>query len=726
MKRVVNLFFIAFMLLAVTAQAQDTGRMLELRDIWASREFIPNRLSELRSMKDGEHYTLLENNAIEKYQYKTGKKLDLVVDGNLLKGVDGKKLEIAGYTFDKNEQNILIETEPEQIYRHSSRSFYYVYNIKNQTLLPVSRKGKQQLADFSPDGSKVAFVRDNNLIIAELSTGFETAVTTDGLDRHIINGTTDWVYEEEFSFTKGFFWSPDGSRIAFYRFDESAVKEFWMTTYGSIYPEKYKFKYPKAGEDNSKVSIHVYSLADGKTQLMDTGKEIDQYIPRIQWTKSSTLLSIQRMNRLQNKLEILLADATNGTSKVIYTEENKYYIDITDNLYFIGNNDRFVISSERNGFNQLYLIGLNGEVINLITQGNFDVSVVYGIDEKSGHVFYQAAETSPMNREVYSVKLDGSGKMKLSSLEGTNSADFSAGYKYFINTWSDANTPPVYTLHSRDGKKIKDLETNAELQKKLSTLSIGKKEFITFKTGNGDELNGWMMKPADFNPRTRYPVLMYVYGGPGSQTVNNSWGWFDFLWFHMLNQKGYIVVSVDGRGTGFRGEEFKKCTYLQLGKFETEDQIETAKYLGTLDYIDSKRIGIFGWSYGGYMSSLCMTQGAAYFKAGIAVAPVTNWRYYDNIYTERFMRTHQENGKGYDDNSPITHVRKLSGKYLIVHGTSDDNVHVENTIEMVDALVKANKQFDMFLYPNRDHGIRGGATRLNLYTKMTDFLLQNL
>ena len=719
------LFFVLF-LNAVQLTSQTSIRQLELKDIWASREFIAKGVDDFRSMNDGEHYTLLENNSIIKFQFKTGKQTEVIIDANTLKGIDGKKLQIDDYQFDDSEKNILLETATERIYRHSYHAMYYVYNLKTQSLLPVSRKGKQRLASFSPDGSKLVFVRDNNLILADMTTGFETPITTDGEDRKIINGVPDWVYEEEFSFSKGFFWSPDGSKVAFMKFDESGVKEFWMTTYGNTYPEKFKYKYPKAGEDNSILSIHVYDLATAKTSTMDIGTEKDQYIPRISWTRNNNILCIQRLNRLQNQLDYLFVDASSGKSEVVYSETNKYYIDITDNLYFTANNAGMVFTSEQDGYHHIYYYLFLEKKLKQLTKGSFDIEKVYGMDEKDGLVFYSSAESSPLNRDIYSIKIDGSAKTRLSEKSGTNAATFSKGFRYFINTWSDINTPPVYSLYSRTGKKIKDIETNTDLVKTLKTLPTRQFEFFTFKTSGDIELNAWMLKPPDFDPKGKYPVLMYVYGGPASQTVVNSWGRYDFMWFRMLSQKGYIIVSVDGRGTGFRGEEFRKCTYKQLGKFETEDQIEAAKYLGGLGYVDSRRIGIFGWSYGGYMSSMCLTVGASYFKAGIAVAPVTNWRFYDNIYTERFMRTPQENPIGYDDNSPITHAKRLNGKLLLVHGTGDDNVHVENTLQFVDALIKANKQFDMMLYPNRDHGIYGGVTRLNLYTRMTDFIITNL
>jgi len=567
---------------------------------------------------------------------------------------------------------------------------------------------------------------DNNMFIKNLENGNEQQITTDGLYNNIINGTTDWVYEEEFSFTKGFFWSPDGSKIAFYRFDESNVKEYQMTMWGDLYPEHYKYKYPTAGEDNSIIKILAYDLATKQTIEMDIGEDTDIYIPRIKWTKNSKKLSIQWMNRLQNELKILLADVTTGKTKIIYHETNKYYIDITDNLTFLEDNEHFIITSEQDGYNHIYLYDMEGNLNKQLTKGKWDVTEFIGVDEKKGLVYFISAETTPLNRELYVVKLNGSGKKKLSEKDGNNRVQFSKQFKYFINTYTNANTPANITVNSAKGDELRVLKDNLKLIETTEEYKFSPKEFFTFYTSEGVELNGWMIKPPDFDPAKKYPVLMYVYGGPGSQTVRNSWGGGN-LWYQMLASKGIIIASVDNRGTGARGEEFKKMTYLQLGKYETIDQIEAAKYLISLGYVDRERIGIWGWSYGGYMSALCMTKGADYFSTGIAVATVTNWRYYDNIYTERFMRTPQENPDGYDDNSPINHVEKLKGNFLIIHGTADDNVHVQNSIELVTALVNADKQFEMQFYPNSNHGIYTGRnTTMHLYTRLTNFILENL
>jgi len=496
-----------------------------------------------------------------------------------------------------------------------------------------------------------------------------------------------------------------------------------MQLWGELYPTTHKYKYPKAGEDNSVVSIHIYDVSNGSMIPVDIGSETDQYIPRIKWTAQAGILSIQRMNRLQNKLEILLADAETGDSHVIYTEENKYYIDITDHLTFI-DETHFLMSSERDGYYHLYYYDTDGNLVKQLTSGDWDVTALEGYDEKRKRVIFEAAKSSPLNRDLMSVSLDGKLTL-LSAKKGSNRASFSSNFDYYINTFSDANTPPYITVNNYKGKVVRILEENTELMEKLREYGYQDREFFAIPVEEGIVLNAWRILPPDFDPEKIYPVLMYVYGGPGSQTVQNSFGGGQ-LWYQMLAQHGIVCISVDNRGTGGRGEEFRKMTYLQLGKYETIDQIAAAKYLAGLPWVDEEHIGIFGWSYGGFMATLCMTKGSDIFDVGIAVAPVTNWKYYDNIYTERFMRTPQENPDGYEDNSPINFTDQLEGKYMLVHGTADDNVHVQNAIDLITALVESDVQFEMQLYPNKNHGIYGGNTRNHLYKRMTDFILENL
>jgi dipeptidyl-peptidase-4 len=630
-----------------------------------------------------------------------------------------------------DETKFLIPTETDPIYRHSSKSVFYTWDTKEKTLERLS-SGKQRLAEFSPDGRYIAFVRENNLFIKDMISKKETAITHDGEVNHIINGTCDWVYEEEFGFTKGFHWSADSKKIAFYKFDESRVKEYTLTYFGDLYPKLYTYKYPKAGEANSIVNIYVYHLDDNKTVKMDVGEETDQYLPRIKWTNDAGILAIERLNRLQNHLDILLADAQTGHSRVMYQEDNKYYIEITDNLTFVNENDMFLITSEKDGYNHIYLYTIQGDLVKQLTSGKWDVTEVYGFNEKKKRVFYQSAEESPLDREICYVDLKGN-RTKISKRKGTNRADFSSNFQYYINTFSDVQTPPYITVNNIKGEEIRVLEDNQQLVNILKEYDMGEFSFFTFTSpefmlpdSEQVSLNAWKILPPDFDPAKKYPVLVTIYGGPGSQTVTNSWGYFNYMWYQMLAEHGFIIVSVDNRGTGSRGELFKKMTYLELGKYETIDYIETAKYLGSLDYIDKDRIGIFGWSYGGFMASNAITRGADYFSTAVAVAPVTNWRYYDNIYTERFMRTPQENPSGYDDNSPINHVDKLKGNYFLIHGSADDNVHFQNSMDMITALQKANKNFKLMIYPNKNHGIYGGNTRYYLFNSISEFLYDHM
>ncbi|MDQ3289791.1 MAG: S9 family peptidase [Bacteroidota bacterium] len=730
-KKLFIILLVSWYSLPTTAQQKQK---ITLEDIWQKNTFAAKTVSGVDWAQDGRYYTSMvandQTNATDiiRYNVTTGHPVATVVAGQDLKVTgSAKPIDFEEYTFSADEQKILFATETEPIYRHSSRSQYYVYDVKTKTLRPLSTKGKQMFATFSPDGSKVAFVRDNNLFYADLASNQEKQITTNGERNKIINGGTDWVYEEEFSFAQAFFWSPDGAKIAFYTFDESQVKQYTLQMWGPLYPQDYTYKYPKAGEANSVVTISVVDLNSGKTTRQDIGTETDIYIPRIGWTETKDLLWIQRMNRLQNTLEILHANVNTGKTNVALRLTDKAYIEITDDLKYLKNGKQFVISSDKDGYNHLYLYDLQGKQQQQLTKGNWDVTDVVGIDEKQGLVYYVSAEVSPMEKQLYSVNLKGGNKKRLTEAKGTHRISMSPDFTYYLDYQSTANTPTVVSLHAApSGKLVKNLEENTQLNTTLKQFDLSPLQFITFNTSENVKLNAYLIKPSNFDQSKKYPVLMFVYGGPGSQQVLDNWNSRDYFWFQMLAQQGYIVACVDNRGTGGRGAAFRKITYANLGHYETIDQIEGAKYFGSLPYVDKSRIGIWGWSFGGYMSSLALTKGADYFKAGIAVAPVTNWRYYDNIYTERYLKRPQENAAGYDENSPVTHAAKLKGKYLLVHGTGDDNVHFQNAVAMEDALIKANKQFESFYYPNRNHGIYGGNTRLHLYTMMTDFLLKNL
>lgn len=713
-------------------QAQEQTKEIRIEDIWAGRKFSPESVMGIKPLKDGKTYATIEKGNLNIYAYSDGRLMKTLVNANELITPDSARISFTSYELSHDEKLLLIPTETEQIYRHSFRANFMIFDLGNKTLIPLSNKGKQQLATFSPDGTMVAFVRDNNIFVKDLKSDTEKQITTDGKPNQIINGTTDWVYEEEFSFTQAFFWSPDSRRIAYLKFDERAVREFNMTYYNALYPELYAYKYPKAGENNSIVSVHIWDKQHGNTLNVNTGNETDLYLPRIGWTLNSELLSIQKLNRLQNHLEVLLVDATSGRLQKIYDEKNPYYIDITDDLTFLPDGKHFIITSERSGYNHLYLYDINGNQVRQLTKGSWDITKLYGFSSRYKKIYFQAAAVSPTERQIYSVDLKG----KISPLvlsSGHNNAFFSNDFSYFILSHSTINQPPVFSIRNNAGKELRVLKDNSRLHAVMKEYGWQDFEFFTIEdpsirlpNGSNVSLNAWMLKPQGFDPMKKYPVLLYIYGGPGAQTVNNSWGGGNNWWFQMLSDLGFVVVSVDNRGTGARGESFKKMTYLQLGKYETEDLITTARHLAQLSFVDPDRIGVFGWSYGGYMSSLGITKGADVFKSAIAVAPVTNWRYYDNIYTERYMRKPQDNAEGYDQNSPIHHVSALKGHYLLVHGSADDNVHYQNTMEMINALVAANKQFELMIYPNRNHGIYGGNTRVHLYNLMTDFLIRTL
>ncbi|RTQ47589.1 S9 family peptidase [Hymenobacter gummosus] len=719
----------AVLLPAAPALAQQRQR-ITLEDIWAKGTFAPRSVQGFRWMRDGRYYSALEKGEVVQHDVTTGQATQTLVATQQLRlaGTD-QPIATDGYEFNADEQKILFSTETEPIYRRSSKANYFVYDRAAQKLVPLSAGGKQSYATFSPDGRRVAFVRQNNLYIVDLQTMQETPVTTDGAFNKLIHGAGDWVYEEEFEVAKAFQWSPDSKQLAFISFDESRVPEYNMQEWGGLYPKDYRYKYPKAGEANSVVTVSAYDVAGGRTVKMDIGAETDQYIPRIAWTPTPGLLSIQRVNRLQNKLELLHGDAATGKTQVVWTDTDKAYVEVTDDLRYLQNGKQFITTSERDGYRHLYLFDMKGKLVKQLTQGKWEVTEFVGVDEKSGLAYYVSAEDAPQQRHLYRVDLKGKGKTRLGEAGGgTDVVNMSPDFRYYLNYHSAANEPVTVSLRTaRDGKVVKVLEDNAALKQKMQDYGFTPQEFFSFKTAEGVTLNGCTIKPANMEAGKKYPVLTFLYGGPGSQKVLDKWNSVDYYtWFQLLAQQGYVVAIVDNRGTGGRGAEFKKCTYGQMGKLETIDQGEAAKYLGAQPWADKTRIGIFGWSYGGYLSALAMTKNADLYKTGISVAPVTNWRFYDSIYTERFLKKPQDNPGGYDDNSPVQHAGLLKGKLLLVHGTGDDNVHFQNSVAFTDALVKANKDFQQLYYPNRNHSIYGGNTRLHLFRQMTNFLLQNL
>ncbi len=722
---------ISFSIVFILTNNFSQSKEITLEDIWTKYLFYPVNVPGFKPMPQGDYYTVKTKDEIASYSFQTGEKHKQIVSNNDIKTSSNNAIELKDiqiYKLDNNEKYLLIGTKTASIYRRSFKAFYYIYDLKNKKIFPLSdtTKGKQSFADFSFDGSKIAFVRDNNLFVTDINNNVETAITTDGKYNFIINAMADWVYEEELHMSQAFSWAPDGKNIAFLRFNESRVKEFSMTMWGDLYPEEYRYKYPKAGEDNSLVEVYVYNIASATSTKIDMGDNSNSYIPRIYWLPNAKDLIVLKMNRHQNQLEFYDYNLNKKTKTLIYTDLNESWLEITDEYYFLKDNKTMIVTSERNGFNHIYKVNIGGK-IQALTSGEWEVASICAIDEKKQSIYYLSNESNALQRDLYCIDFNGKNKKMISNGKGWNTPTFNPNATYYYNIYSDANSVPVYTLHDYRGKQLRVLQDNLTLKQRMQEYGFSEKELFTLPIKEGIQLNAWMIKPKNFDSSKKYPVLMYVYGGPGSQEVSNSFSRsMDFAWYQLLAQKGYIVVCVDNRGTAGRGDAFKKCIYKQMGKLESEDQISAANYLKTISYVDAERIGIWGWSFGGYLSTLSLLKGDGVFKMAMAVAPVTNWRYYDNIYTERFLQTPKENPQGYDDNSPITHAAKLKGNYLIVHGTADDNVHFQNAMDMVNALNKEGVQYEQFFYPNKNHFIMGGNTRLHLYIKLTDFILKNL
>ncbi|MEM0998022.1 MAG: S9 family peptidase [Bacteroidota bacterium] len=707
----------------------DAGRQITVEDIWKNYRFFPSFPSEFNWMNDDNFYSVLKNGKIEKYSVEKQERVETILDVSELKDPDtGEKIDVKTYSFAKDERQILLKTGIEPIYRRSSREITYVWDQDREKLHKLQAGEKVSFATISPDGNQVAYMYANNLYIYNMEAMKARPVTSDGMVNQIINGGTDWVYEEEFAFTRAFFWSSDSEKLAYYRFDERHVREFSMTMYGDLYPEEYRFKYPKAGEENAFVDLFIFDIVSGKNIPVDLGPEKDQYIPRIKWTKDRNKLAVMRMNRLQNQNEVLMVDGTTGKSEVILTEQEDTYVEQpSDNTWiFLDNGEEFLWQSERSGYNHVYRYDFSGKMLQQVTSGKFDVTEITAVDEAAEFIYYMSTEVSSLERHLYRIRMDGKKKTRMTEEDGWHSVTFSKNNTFYMDSYSTITTPTRAALYNQKGKEVMVLEENKRLAKTMAAYALSEPEFMQIPTEGGEKLNAYIIRPADFDESKAYPVMMHVYGGPGSQTVKNQYLGFNYFWHQMLAQKGYIVVSVDNRGTGGRGEDFKKVTYGELGKYETLDQIAAAKWLGQQSWVDADRIGIWGWSFGGYMTSLCLTKGGGTFSLGIAVAPVTNWRFYDTIYTERYLKTPKLNPSGYDDNSPIQFAEDLQGDYLLVHGTADDNVHYQNSIEWSDALIGNAIPFDMAFYPNKNHGIFGGLTRLHLYRKMTDFVLDNL
>lgn len=716
--------------------AAVSAQQITLDDV-VNYKYYPKSVRGVKPMADGESYSCVSDNrqSIEKHSFKTGEVTEVLFDASEARGATIRAVE--GYIISPDEKNILIETNRQQIYRRSYTATHYIYNIKNKTLTPLSQGGPQECPKFSPDGNQIAFVRDNNIFLVKLLfNNAESQITKDGERNKVINGKPDWVYEEEFSFNCAFDFSADSEMLAWIRFDESNVKTFSFPWYrGSnpsmdeyaLYPGSYEYKYPKAGEENAKVSVLTYDIKSRVTRTMQVPLDADGYIPRIQFTGEKDKLMVLTLNRHQDRLDFYAVNARSTTAQLILREENKRYVDEAAYADTDFSRDQFVLLSERDGYQHMYLYTIGGQLVRQLTSGEYEVTDYYGADATGKNFYYASNEGSPLEKYIY--KVDASGKKtKLSTEKGYNEAVFSNGCQYYLNTYSNLTTPPVYTLCNAAGKTLQTVEDNGQLKEMLAALPLGTPEIISVNTADGIQLNGWMVKPKNFDASKKYPVLMYQYGGPGYQMVFNS---FDngfmggLIWEQRLAQKGYIVVCVDGRGTGGRGDEFKKCTYMKLGDLESHDQVETALWLSKLPYVDKSRIAIWGWSFGGFNTLMSMCEGREVFNCGVAVAPVTDWRFYDTVYTERFMRTPQENPKGYDC-SPLHRYEKIKGNLLLVHGMADDNVHFQNSAELAEALVQLGYQFDMQFYTNRNHSIYGGNTRQHLVTRIENFLDEHL
>ena len=704
-----------FLSLSIMAFLGAFGQEITLDKIY-SGQYRGRGISGISSLSDGEHYAVIEGNAIVKYSYVNTHKIGNIVDGKYY-----------NYEFSNDESKILLLTESLPIYRHSFLGKYQVKDLKSGREVLINGGKLVQEPRFSPDASKVAFVEGNNIFYQDLETGKITQITTDGEKNHILNGVSDWVYEEEFGHSRQYEWTKNSDAIVFVKSDETAVREVNLPIYqGNLYPEEMKFKYPKAGEENSKVSAFMYQLSNKKLSKIDLSAFKGYYIINVVPTQKYDEVVLITSERNQNAMDILKVNIKTGKTIKLFTEIDEKWIDTDKNIIEFLEDNSFIWASERDGYRHLYWYNENGKLKKQITKGNWEVVEYYGFNPKTKEVFIQTTQNGSINKVISKVNINTGKSLIISEKEGDNIANFSKNYRYFIETSSAVDKPYTYTLKDKDGILIKDLQNNKEQYKRLERDNFVAKEFFTIPNAVGDSMNAWIIKPKNFDKMKKYPVLMYQYSGPGSQSVENSWDNGNALWFNMLAQKGYLVVCVDGRGTGFRGAKYKKATYKNLGKYEIEDQITAAKWLGNQPYVDANRIGIFGWSFGGYMTSLALTKGADTFKLGIAVAPVTNWRYYDSIYTERFMGTPQENPSGYDDNSPTNFAHLLKGKLYIIHGTADDNVHFQNAMEFSEALIQHKKQFDFMAYPDKNHGIYGGNTRQHLYELMTNYILKNL
>lgn len=721
---------LSFFMLAFAVIAFGQAKKITVEKIWDDFYFYPRGVSGYTAMPKSDCYTVVKRGGIERYSFATGELIDMLLSNADLERLSGGTVNISkvsGYEFTADESKIVLAIDEESIWRRSTLAFYYVYDIAAKTLtLVADTNTKLHFAVLSEDGTKVLFARDCDLFYQELATGKITQITRDGKPNAILNGYADWVYEEELDMSRAASWSPDGTKIAFLRFDESRVKEYNFALYDELYPTDFKYKYPKAGEDNSLVDVYIYDVAAKSLTKVDLGDNSNCYFPRVYWMPNSQDAVILKLNRHQDRLDFIRYNTATRQQDIVYTDQNDKWLDVTDNYYFLSDNNSMIVTSERNGFNHIYKVTFGGEIKQL-TNGDWEVNEIQYVNEKKKLIYYLSNESGVLNRDLYVINFDGKKKQLLTKGDGWASTEFCPNGNYYRLQYSDLNTLPKYTINEKSGKELRVLNDNKHVKETMDKYGFVNREIIHFTTEDGTELYGWMMKPANFDPNKRYPVMMNCYGGPGSQQVMNAYSSAqDLAFYQMLAQHGYISVCVDGRGTATRGDAFKKVIYQQMGKYEAIDQIAAANWLKKQPYVDGDRIGIWGWSFGGYLSALSLFRGDGAFKMAISVAPVTNWRYYDNIYTERFMRTPQENPDGYDLNSPTTYAKDLKGKYFLIHGTADDNVHFQNAMELVKALNEAGVEYDQFFFPNKNHFIMGGNTRTYLYNKLAKYILENL
>jgi dipeptidyl-peptidase-4 len=719
------------LLLAVLSKSALTAQeRLTVDGIFGSSDLYPSGLPETRWVPDGSGFTFLVGGAsggtdLALYDVAAGSATRLVDGATLIPGGERQPIDIEGYEWLPDGDGLLLYTRSARVWRENTKGFYFVYRFADASLQPISvSQGYQMFAKASPDGTRVAFVRDNDLWMTDLATGEETRLTRDGSE-DVINGTFDWVYEEELGLRDGWRWSPDGSKIAFWQLDQSPIKTFYLIDDLQLYSRPVPIPYPKAGDPNSVVRIGVLDLATMRTTWMDTGDNPDIYLARMEWAESSDEIVIQRMNRHQNRIDVMLADVSTGAARTLFTEESDTWVDVDLDMTWVEDGRAFLWTSERDGWEHLYLYGRDGALRRQVTRGPWDVDAPQAVTD-DGWVYFTAAKEGPLERHLYRVRLSGGDIERITTEPGTHAVDMAPGGRSFLDTRSRNGDPPVISLRDGDGEPLRTLVDNQELRERLMGMGLAAPEFFTFSTSDGVELNGWMIRPPGFDASRRYPVVMYVYGGPGSQTAADEWGGARYLWHQLLAQEGFIVASVDNRGTGGRGRDFKNITYLHLGDWESRDQVEAARWLAGRPYVDPERIAIWGWSYGGYMTLMSMERGGDVFAAGISVAPVTSFRFYDTIYTERYMRTPRENPDGYRDGAPLENVAGLTGDLLLVHGTGDDNVHFQNTVQLVDRLQAAGKQFRLMIYPNKTHSISGEGTQVHLFAMMTDFLKERL